>query len=154
MYRILFPGDTRIPSPYKDVPSFNTDELRAWAAEIQRICNSSSSDVRTQIEHIVSVAQNAIRDVCTQSSRVQHDFQETTSEDVMAADYSGTMEMLTTYPPDLGPLMEEYRGLSADIIDGQLSGAPASIFGNQDDSASYVMDTDLMGIGEFPYYQS
>ncbi|EHK41030.1 hypothetical protein TRIATDRAFT_85135 [Trichoderma atroviride IMI 206040] len=157
MYRILFPEDTSIPSPYKEVPSDRTDEFRAWAAEIEGIRNSSSLDVRTQIQQIMSVAKKAIREVCSQSSGVQHDFQDTTSGDVMAAAYSGTIDMSSTCTPDLGPL-GEYMSLSADLIDAsQLSGVSASMFGDQDDSAShtldssYAMDTDLMGIGEFPY---
>lgn len=142
--------------------SYSTDELRAWAAEIERIGNSSSLDVRTQIEQIMRVAEKAIRDVRSQSSRVQHDFLEaggasnTASGDVIAAGYSGTLDMPST--PDLDPLLEEYMDLSTDFIDdSQLSGVSASILGGQDEPAShtldssYDMDTNFLGIGGFQY---
>lgn len=144
------------------MPSHSTEELRAWAAEIERIRDSSSSDARAQIEQIMSVAKQAIRELSGQSLRIQHDFQETagasntTNRGVMAAGYSGILDSPST--PSLDPSLEDYMDLSTDFLDdSQFSEVPASILGGQDDSAphpldpSYGMDTDFLGIGGFQY---
>lgn len=123
---------------------------------MERIRDSSSSDVRTQIEQIMSVAKQAIRELSGQSLSIQHDFQQTggasntTNRGAMSVGYSGVSDSPST--PSLDPsLLEEYMDLSTNFIDGsQFSEVPAPILGGQDDSApdsSYAMDTEVLELG-------
>lgn len=123
------------------------------AAEIERICNSTPSDVRAQMEQFRGITEQAIRYIESVSSRAQYDLQEasgasnTTSRDIVAPGYSGTLNMPST--PGLGPFLE-YMELSTEFINGQISEVPASVLSSQDDStldSPYGMDTDLLGIG-------
>lgn len=128
------------------------------AAEIERICKSSSSDVRAQLEQIRGVTEQAIRYIKSLSSKAQHDLQEdggassTTSRDITATGYSGTLNAPST--PGLDPILE-YMRLSSLFMEDSVSGVQtlALALGGQNDSASYTwespydMDINCFGIG-------
>ncbi|KAM0462346.1 hypothetical protein ACHAPV_003820 [Trichoderma viride] len=127
MYRILFPEDTGIPSPYKDEPPYRAEELGVWIAAIERTCNSPSLTVRERIEQIRDITEQAIRHIESESSRAQDDLQETAGASNTGFD----------------SFLEYMEELSTEITDDQLSEIAASVLESQDDSTPYV-DPNLL----------
>ncbi|KAL6908646.1 hypothetical protein GGI43DRAFT_393264 [Trichoderma evansii] len=139
MYRILFPEDARVPSPYKDKLSYGTEELRDLAAEIELICNSSSSDVRAQIQQIRDAAERAMRSMNGISSREQHNFQEIN----WTNSASGTNIMMAVNDDVPFPLSsdQEYMAISEEFMNDLPFRVPTSILGGQDNSMSHTLDS-------------
>ncbi|PTB46671.1 hypothetical protein M441DRAFT_22664 [Trichoderma asperellum CBS 433.97] len=143
MYRILFPRDTHIPSPFKEQPFYITEEMRVLAAEIERICNSSFSDPRAQMEQIRGIAEQTIRNNAT-------------STDIGAPGYVGTPNVPSTHESIM-----EYRGLSGLVMGDLLAEDLIPALGGQDNPASHTlespnnMDTYFLGnyfqVGDAPY---
>lgn len=127
----------------KEQPFYITEEMRVLAAEIERICNSSFSDPRAQMEQIRGIAEQTIRNNAT-------------STDIGAPGYVGTPNVPSTHESIM-----EYRGLSGLVMGDLLAEDLIPALGGQDNPASHTlespnnMDTYFLGnyfqVGDAPY---
>jgi len=107
----------------KEQPLYMTEEIRVFAADLKRICTSSLSDTRAQMEQIRGMLEQTVRDSATNT-------------DIVAPGYIGTPNVPSTHESIM-----EYRGLSVLVMDDLLAEDPIPALGGQDNPVSHTSES-------------